>query len=144
LAKRDIMKILFENGIIRISINNKYHCLEYLWKSNTKSDKLKELMNKICYFANLYNCYILIPDLDNISSNNREIKYWTESVWFPDLIKNGITTFLIINPHSGMIMNSINNSEDFILNLGNNTTIRTFYFENIIEAREWLIINQQR
>jgi hypothetical protein len=135
------MKILFDNEHIQITLDRVNFCIEYHWKVNSSLDDFKEMMNKICYFAHLYHCNKIIPDLDNFNNVTEEVINWTKSEWFPNLVKNGITTFLIINPFSESVIKFINNSEEFILGLRNNTTIRTYYFNDIDSARDWLMSN---
>ena len=141
-----IMTVLFDNEQIQIILDEVNFCLEYHWKENSERtmENFKEFMNKICYFAHVYNCNKLIPDLDNLNFASEEVKTWTKSEWFPNLVKNGITTFLITNPFSESVIKYIKNSEEFISNLRTNTTIRTFYFDDIASARDWLISNKSR
>ena len=137
-----IMKILFENRYIRIGLSERFHCLEYHWKESTTNRSLKILLNKVSYFAELYNCNKLIPDLDNIINLPDEMRFWAESEWFPNLVKIGIRTFLIVNSDSMLTMNSINDSKNFILNLKNNISIRTIYFSDLNTAMDWLELDQ--
>jgi hypothetical protein len=136
------MKMLIDNKHIQIILDSANHCIEYHWKVKSTLRDFKEMMNKLCYFVHIYNCNKLIPDLDDFSTASDEVRNWTQSEWFPNLVRNGITTFIIINPYSESIIKSINDSEEFISNLRNNTTIRTFYFNDIDSARDWLTLNK--
>jgi len=130
------LEVLYENEYVQINIDRENKFLEYHLKKIESSEQYKNSMEKVYELVCKNDCNKLLPVLKNNTPIPKDARIWAISVWFPRLVKKGVSTFAVVNPYSGYASTPLDKLNSIYER--RQTGIAIVYFNDLNKARTWI------